>query len=110
MKPYCFLVCVVLAASIKHAQAASEQQLNSIAVIGQLNGIALQCRYLEDVQRIKTALVRILPRKRELGIWFETKTNDSFLQFMQRDETCPAPDQFSARLDRAISLLEKAYQ
>ena len=110
MKPYTLLAIVLLFLTTVESRAATDQQLQAIAAIGELNGIALQCGYSNEVGRIKMSLVRILPKKRELGVWFENSTNNAFMQFMQQDNTCPSADQFATRLDSAVSALEKVYQ
>lgn len=91
-------------------QAATDSQLNSISVLGKLNGIALQCDYRTQMQQIKQALVVNLPKKRALGEWFETKTNDSFMSFMSSKETCPSAVEFMQKVNAAIINLETEFK
>lgn len=84
------------------AQAATPAELAAISSMGELNGIALQCRYLKQMQRIKLSLVLHLPKQRELGDWFEQTTNNSFLDFMNKDAVCPDMGSFDQRVDSAI--------
>ena len=92
------------------SQAASQSELAAISVIGQVNAVALQCRYVEEVQRIKRVLVQTLPKQRSLGVWFEQTTNDAFMEFMRQEKSCPPHDEFSSRLDQAIDGLKKVYE
>ena len=107
LRPILFLL-PLLAAPM--AQAANDAQLASIARMGELNGVALQCRLMPQMQKIKQSLVLNLPKRRELGLWFEEKTNESFMTFMQKQQACPDASMFSKELDLAISKLEKAFQ
>ena len=90
--------------------AASDAQLQAIAEMGRLNGIALQCRYLPQVQRIKRELVLNLPKQRALGDWFEQKTNEAFLGFIKQDKSCPAQAEFNQTVQQAIIKLEAAFK
>lgn len=90
-------------------RAATENQLDAISAMGRVNGIALQCRYMEQMQRIKMTLVLHLPRQRALGDWFEQTTNTSFMDFMNTDSSCPDSQAFVARVDGAIKKIESAF-
>lgn len=104
------LVTVGSPQSLFAAQAASDTQLKAIVEMGRLNGIALQCRYLPQVQQIKRELVKNLPRQRALGDWFEQQTNESFMAFMQKNEACPAPFDFDGKLQQATKQLAQAFK
>jgi hypothetical protein len=92
------------------AEVATSAQLQAIAEMGRLNGIALQCRYLPQVQRIKRELVLNLPKQRALGDWFEQKTNDAFMGFMQQNKSCPAVFDFDQTLQHAFEKLEAEFK
>ena len=92
------------------SEAASDAQLQAIAEMGRLNGVALQCRYLPQIQRIKRELVLNLPKQRALGDWFEQKTNDAFMSFMQKNEACPAVFDFDQTLQKAVEKLESVFK
>jgi len=89
--------------------AEPESQHATITRLGELNGVALQCRYFDQTQRIKQVLVANLPKRRELGLLFEDSTNSSFLAFMQRDDTCPSSVAFVRQVDSAVAHLEAAF-
>jgi len=91
------------------AHSATEDQHAAISRLGMLNGIALQCRYFEQMQRIKLTLVANLPKRRELGLLFEDVTNKSFMGFMHQDATCPGSADFVSRVDAAVGKLESAF-
>ena len=88
----------------------NSQQLQAIARMGELNGVALQCSYLEQVQRIKQALILNLPKQREFGIWFEKTTQDSFMNFMQNSLTCPDVNDLDQQIYSAISQLKSEFK
>ncbi len=92
------------------AQSATEDELASISRMGELNGIALQCSYVDQMQRIKQALVVNLPKRRELGEWFEKTTNTSFMSFMEKQSTCPDALIFVDDVGVAISKLETTFK
>ena len=92
------------------AEVATPAQLQAIAELGRLNGVALQCRYLPQVQRIKRELVLNLPKQRALGDWFEQKTNDTFMQFMQQNKPCPVAFDFDQSLQHAFETLESEFK
>ncbi|MEL0586777.1 MAG: hypothetical protein AAES65_18085 [Candidatus Thiodiazotropha sp. (ex. Lucinoma kazani)] len=91
------------------AYGANDTQLTIIKVLGELNGIALQCNALQDTQRIKRTLVLVLPKRRQLGELFDYHTNKSFMAFISEKGTCPSPQSFSQQVDEALKRLEAAY-
>ena len=99
-----FLLAMILFASPLYA--TTDAQRKAIESIGELNGVALQCSYIDKVKLIKLALVKNLPKQRILGQWFEDATNQSFMKFMESSQQCPRIDQFSNDVDAAISLIE----
>jgi hypothetical protein len=105
-----FLILISISSSAHAAQAASDSQLDSIAEMGRLNGIALQCRYTTQMQQIKQALVLNLPKQRALGEWFENKTNDSFMAFMSTNASCPSAVDFMQEVNAAIITLESEFK
>jgi hypothetical protein len=94
---------------LSSASAATESQLDSVDALGELNGVALQCKYLEQTQRIKLALVKNLPKQRELGEKFDNTTNQSFMNFMNTKSSCPDSQFFSGQVGLAILKLESAF-
>ncbi len=89
--------------------AATEEQLNSIKRIGQLNGVALQCKFFQEARRMKLALVAALPKRRQLGQTFDDSTNESFLEFIKNKSECPEKQQFILKVDAAVADLNKAF-
>ncbi|MCW9024291.1 MAG: hypothetical protein OQK73_06380 [Gammaproteobacteria bacterium] len=102
-------VCIALFFSSLVMAAETEPQRQSIEALGELNGIALHCQYLEHVRFIKQSLVETLPKKRRLGDIFEDATNTSFLAFAQRRDSCPSPAEFDQQVNAAIDQLYKAF-
>lgn len=93
-----------------YAVAATQSELDAIAAMGEVNGIALQCHYIGQMQRIKRVLVLNLPKRRELGDWFEQKTNASFMRFMEDDSSCPDSLIFQQQVDLAIKNIEAVFK
>ena len=91
------------------AQAASDEQLSSIKQLGQLNGVALHCKALEETQRMKRAMVLNLPKLQQLGELFDHETNDSFLKFISARSTCPSPADLTSQVDGAIKQLQQVF-
>lgn len=102
-----FALAFISACSVGHA--ASDQQLAGIKRLGELNGIALQCHELEQTQRIKRALILILPKRRQLGEWFDYATNDSFMTFISDKGSCPSSSDLAQQVGTAITALKKLY-
>ncbi len=90
--------------------AASENQLAVISKAGELNGIALQCQFLEQTQRLKRAMVLNLPKERKLGEWFDVNTNLSFLDFISSKSVCPDAHSFRSQVDNSIKQIESAFK
>ena len=105
-----FSILISISSGAFAAQAASDSQLESIADLGRLNGVALQCRYTTQMQQIKQALVLNLPKQRALGEWFENKTNDSFMAFMTTNASCPSATEFMQQVNAAIITLESEFK
>jgi len=103
-----FLFTVMLLSS--QLYAATDEQRKAIENIGELNGVALQCSYIDKVRVIKLALVKNLPKQRILGQWFEDATNKSFINFMETGKQCPRIDLFSTNVDAAISQIEVEFR
>jgi hypothetical protein len=101
--------CIALFFSSLTLAAETEPQRQSIEALGELNGIALHCKYMEHVHFIKQSLVETLPKKRRLGDIFEEATNTSFLTFIQSKESCPSPAEFDQQVNAAIDQLYKAF-
>ncbi len=104
------LTVLLLLSSLHSAFAADrDARLQAIARMGELNGIALQCRYLDQMRRIKQVLIQNLPKQRALGEWFETTTQDSFMAFMQSDRECPGLIEFERDLDEASRQIREVF-
>ncbi len=104
------LILEIISSSAFATQAATESQLSSIAELGRLNGVALQCQYVTQMQQIKQALVLNLPKQRALGEWFENKTNDSFMAFMKANASCPSAVNFMQQVNAAIITMETEFK
>lgn len=104
------LMMLLLQSGLLLAQPASDEQLAAISRLGELNGIALQCRYIEQMQNIKRSMILNLPKKRELGFWFEQTTNTAFMDFLNKNAACPDSEVFTQQVNTARTRLETVFK
>ncbi|HID44530.1 MAG TPA: hypothetical protein EYP34_02075 [Chromatiaceae bacterium] len=91
------------------AAPLEDSQIQVVKEMGSLNGVALHCRYFEQVKRIKQILIDSLPKQRELGQVFEDETNASFLRFSKSGKPCPSPAEFAVHVAEAGEMLEQTF-
>jgi hypothetical protein len=103
-----FLLALILPL-LTSAAPLDKAGLAAVEELGRLNGIALNCRYFDQVRNIKQILIDNLPKRRELGQVFEDKTNESFKAFIQSGSACPSPVAFAAEVDRAGQELARIF-
>jgi len=101
------LVVLLLASPVCTADADSRYAV--VRSLGALNGVALQCRYVGEVRRMKAAVVDSAPKERSFGLAFEESTNEAFLAFIRQGDTCPGPAALSAQVDAAIQEMRRAF-
>ena len=87
----------------------SSEHYQLVSRMGELNGVALSCRYFQQTKKIKAGLIASLPKRRELGQVFDDKTNESFLAFVQAQSSCPSPAEFSVEVDKALEALSEGF-
>ncbi len=109
IKQIILLIIMVLVYNTCQAGSITENQFSSIKLLGQLNGVALHCKYLGETRKMKQALVSALPKRRQLGKAFDDITNESFLAFIQNKSACPEKEQFTTDVDTAIQRLNAAF-
>ncbi len=109
MKKVGFLIFPLLLLSSAPASATTDAQQQAIDSLGQLNGIALQCKQKAEMQRMKQAMVANLPKQRQLGERYDKATNQSFLDFARTNQHCPQNTDFSRQIDTAIDKLKHAF-
>ncbi|TVO78742.1 hypothetical protein [Sedimenticola selenatireducens] len=102
-------IITLLISSVVRAEGITEQQYSAIKKLGELNGIALNCRFLAETQRMKKALVLALPKRRQFGEVFDAETNTAFLSFIENRSVCPKEAMLSAEVDAAIVKLDAAF-
>ena len=89
--------------------ADEDRGQDTVRRLGELNGVALACRYFDQTGRIKRILIDHLPKERVLGQLFDEVTNASFLEFVNSGRFCPSPATFSGQVDQAERALIEAY-
>ena len=87
----------------------SDPGLAAIDRMSELNGVALACRFDDQMRRIKQALIDNLPKQRVLGARFEEGTNAAFMRFVSTGRPCPSPAQFESEVGLAVEQLRQAY-
>lgn len=91
------------------AAASQQAQFDAIKRLGDLNGVALHCRALLETRRMKMALIRNLPQRRQLGELFDRQSHESFMAFIENKGRCPSMAELGAQVDTAIKQLERVY-
>ncbi|WP_321528081.1 hypothetical protein [Sedimenticola selenatireducens] len=91
------------------AEGVDDKQFDAIQKLGELNGVALNCHFLNETRRMKKALVLALPKRRQYGEAFDSATNTAFLKFIETKAECPAEAAFSQQVDAAILVLESEF-
>jgi hypothetical protein len=101
------MLMLALATSV----SATEQDPRYAAVqaLGALNGVALQCKYIDQVRRMKAAVVASAPKERSFGLAFDQATNDAFMAFIKDKAACPSHDAFERRVGHQIDDLQAAF-
>ncbi len=89
--------------------AVSEQQFEAVNRLGALNGIALNCRMIEQTRKMKHALVDTVPKLRVIGEAFDQSTNRSFLSMIKANEPCPAEPLLNRQVDHGIEELRQQF-
>ncbi len=99
----------LLCFSLVQAEEAQDKKYEVIQKLGELNGVALNCHYLNETQRMKKALVLALPKRRQYGEAFDSETNTAFLKFIENKASCPEEAAFSKQVDDAIFALDSVF-
>lgn len=89
--------------------AVTDAQLASIKTLGEINGVALSCKRLNQTQRMKQAVVSSLPKIRYLGDAFDQASNDAFLSFLAAGKLCPTKSAFNSQVTEAINVLKTQF-
>jgi len=99
--------CLMLPCAGSVAGMAGQRE--AVSRLGELNGIALQCRYLDQVRRMKQAVIGAAPQEREFGADFDAATNRAFLAFIDKGARCPGRATFEARVGTRIEELNASF-
>lgn len=91
------------------ALADTQARYDAVRSLGSLNGVALQCKYLDQVARMKKAIVESVPKERSYGLAFEEATNNSFLGFIRERRSCPGPAGFEQAVAERIQQMQQLF-
>ena len=102
------LMLLLAAPAVHSADDAARHQ--AVADLGRLNGVALNCRYLDQVRIMKAAVVDNAPKQRSYGLMFDEATNEAFLDMIQSAQPCPGPAGFSEQVQSAVMELQRIFE
>lgn len=102
------LICVFLLAHARAWSANQDRVYEAVDALGELNGIALQCRYIDQVRRMKAAVVAYVPKERLYGQAFDEATNRSFIRFIEEEGGCPSKPTFEREVGHRIDVLQNS--
>lgn len=96
-------------AALAQGDAGSEQRIEAVAALARLNGVALYCRHLDQVQDIKTAVTANVPPLPVYGATFEENTDKGFLSVAGGREDCPERGALAENIAGAIAEVEAVF-
>jgi hypothetical protein len=99
----------VLTVPATSSGADLDVRYQSISALGEMNGVALQCKYLDQVRRMKRAVVDSAPKERSFGLAFDQATNRSFLEFVAQGKPCPGPAGFELQVGERIEAVRRSF-
>lgn len=102
------VMCLALTASAA-ALADEDVRYQAVSALGELNGVALQCKYLDQVRRMKAAVVDHAPKERSFGLAFDQATNDAFLAFVRNGDGCPPHESLERQVGHQIDRMAEAF-
>lgn len=102
------MLALVLCSSPVFA-AEEDPRYAAVKGLGALNGVALQCKYIDQVRRMKAAVVANVPKDRSFGLAFDMATNDAFLAFIRDDAGCPSHAVLEHSVGRQIDEMKAAF-
>ena len=100
------LLCCLLSGVVL---ANDDPRYQSVVGLGELNGVALQCKHLNQVRRMKSAVVLYVPKERRYGQAFDQATNDAFLAFIKNQDACPSADGLARRIGHQIDRMQEVF-
>ena len=83
----------------EESEAAKNEALSRL---GAMNGLALHCKAVSQVRRIKKVMIENAPKLREYGEDFEEATNTGFLSAATGKAPCPGSNQLEQDVSKAI--------
>ncbi len=100
---------IALLLAVCHAGADTDSRYAAVKALGNLNGIALNCKYLDQVKRMKAAVVETVPKERSYGLAFDEATNHGFLAIIRENRPCPSPARFEKKVGDGIDAMKQAF-
>jgi len=109
MKSQLLMVVTVALTVSGAAQADTKMTDIALSAVGNLNGIALHCKYIDVSVNIRKAAAETLPKLRQYGAAFEEATNTAFLDASRTAKPCPEKATFNKDVASAIGLMKSAF-
>ncbi len=109
MSPRLWPILILLSFSTPVAADMLADQHQAVKDLGRLNGVALHCKYLDQVRAMKAAVVANAPKQRSFGLAFDEGTNEAYLEQIQQRAPCPGKTAFARRVESATQQLEQAF-
>ena len=81
-----------------------------VTALGKANGIALFCRYSQEVEEIKNAMMAHTPKRPEYRDIFFDATNDTFLKQTRFKRACPSQAQLALTIQKQTLNLKEAFK
>ena len=103
------LSTALLGLPLAASAADPDPRYAAVEALGQMNGIALPCKFLDQVRRMKAAVVEYAPKERSFGLAFDEATNAAFLAFVRGGEGCPSHDAFQREVGHRIEGMIDAF-
>ncbi|MES9900513.1 MAG: SCO family protein [Sedimenticola sp.] len=103
------LLFTLLLPQLGISTASTHAQYRVVRQLGELNGVALGCRHIEQTRRMKRAMVEYLPKIKALGDLFDQASHERFLSLSQGGELCPLKSQFKRQVGKAIEGLQAEF-
>ena len=83
------LLLMLTLPALAQTKPLTEAQYGTIKALGELNAVALHCKYINETRRMKKSLVLTLPKVRQFGEAFDIETNKAFWLLCKKNPAAP---------------------
>ncbi len=100
---------LALCALMMPAAAFADAQERAIQKLGEINGMALYCKRVSQVQSIRQAIVSIVPPLPEFAVYFEDATAKAFDDAIDKRRPCPVRGSLEIEVRAGVKRLRAAF-